>query len=169
MAFGGNLARFRKEKGLTQEDLVRKSGVAISQIRRYEADKSSPTLDVVTKLAKALGVSLDELVFDKATGVAGLRILDRRLLEQFEMLSTLNAHDKDAVQTVIDSVIIKNRLEDVLPAKSDATWTKEMRHVVAELRKGAAKYSDDEVDRLVNDAVTAVRGERVHQRVKVGA
>ena len=28
MAFGKNLSRFRKEKGLTQEDLVKKSGVA---------------------------------------------------------------------------------------------------------------------------------------------
>ncbi|MEK6581436.1 MAG: helix-turn-helix transcriptional regulator, partial [Nitrospirota bacterium] len=68
MSFGKNLSRFRKEKGLTQEDLVKKSGVAISQIRRYEADNSSPTLDVVTRLAKALGVSIDEMVFDKATG-----------------------------------------------------------------------------------------------------
>lgn len=46
VSFGRNLATIRKEKGLTQEALVQKSGVAISQIRRYEADKSSPTLDV---------------------------------------------------------------------------------------------------------------------------
>ncbi|MBN1626955.1 MAG: helix-turn-helix transcriptional regulator [Deltaproteobacteria bacterium] len=42
--------RIRKDKGLTQEDLVKKSGVAIFQIRRYEADKNSPTLDVVLRL-----------------------------------------------------------------------------------------------------------------------
>ena len=42
MAFGKNVARFRKEKGLTQEDLVKKSGVAISQIRRYEAASPRP-------------------------------------------------------------------------------------------------------------------------------
>lgn len=169
MPFPEKVAKLRKEKGLTQDDLAKKAGVGIAQMRRYEKGASSPTLEVIKNLARALGVSADELIFDEGERVPAVRILDRRLLEQFEMLSALNAHDKDAVQTVIDSVIIKNRLEDVMPAKSDATWTKEMRRVVAELRKGAAKYSDDEVDRLVNDAVTAVRGERTHQRVKVGA
>ena len=169
MPFPEKVAKLRKEKGLTQDELAKKAGVGIAQIRRYEKGSSSPTLEVIKNLARTLGVSADELIFDEGERVPAVRILDRRLLEQFEMLSTLNAHDKDAVQTVIDSVIIKNRLEDVMPAKSDATWTKEMRHVVTELRKGAAKYSDDEVDRLVNDAVTAVRGERTHQRVKVGA
>ena len=42
MSFGKNLAKVRKEKGLTQEELVKISGVAISQIRRYETDKSIP-------------------------------------------------------------------------------------------------------------------------------
>ena len=169
MPFPEKVAKLRKEKGLTQDDLAKKAGVGIAQMRRYEKGASSPTLEVIKNLARSLGVSADELIFDEGERVPAVRILDRRLLEQFEMLSALNAHDKDAVQTIIDSVIIKNRLEDVMPAKSDATWTKEMRHVVAELRNGAAKYSDDEVDRLVNDAVTAVRGERTHQRVKVGA
>src|SRR4030066_69883 len=93
MSFGRNLATFRKEKGLTQEDLVKKSGVAISQIRRYEADKSSPTLKVITRLAKALGVSIDELVFDKTIGVAASKLMDRELLEQFEMISRLEEEE----------------------------------------------------------------------------
>ncbi|MEK7333532.1 MAG: helix-turn-helix transcriptional regulator, partial [Nitrospirota bacterium] len=98
MSFGKNLSRFRKEKGLTQEELVKKSGVAISQIRRYEADNSSPTLDVVTRLAKSLGVSIDELVFDKATGIASTRLMDRELLEQFEMVSALDEDEREAVK-----------------------------------------------------------------------
>ena len=50
MSFGTSLTRLRKEKGLTQEDLVKMSGVGISQIRRYETDKSTPSLDIVVKL-----------------------------------------------------------------------------------------------------------------------
>lgn len=169
MPFPEKVTKLRKEKGLTQDDLAKMAGVGIAQMRRYEKGASSPTLEVIKNLARALGISADELIFDEGERVPAVRILDRRLLEQFEMLSALNAHDKEAVQTVIDSVIIKNRLEDVLPGKSDTAWTREMRHLVAELRKGAAKYTDDEVDRLVNEAVTAVRGVRTHQRVKVGA
>ena len=84
MSFGKNLAKFRKEKGFTQEDLVRLSGVAISQIRRYETDKSSPSLAAITKLSRAIGVSIDEMVFDTTTGIAVNKIIDRELLDHFQ-------------------------------------------------------------------------------------
>lgn len=164
MAFGRNLARFRKEKGLTQEVLVRKSGVAISQIRRYEADKSSPTLDVVTKLAKALGVSLDELVFDKATGVAGLKIMDRELLEQFEMVSTLDEDERLAVKKILEGIIVKHQVEKVMRAKSEKSWSERFREITDRLRKGAEQYSQVEIDRVIDEAVAAVRT-REHARV----
>ncbi|MCD4744271.1 MAG: helix-turn-helix domain-containing protein, partial [Desulfobacteraceae bacterium] len=79
MFFGENLARLRKEKGLTQEELVKISGVAISQIRRYETNKSTPSLDAIIKLVNVLGVSIDEMVFNKVTGVAQNKIIDREL------------------------------------------------------------------------------------------
>ena len=101
MSLGQNLAKFRKEKGLTQEDLVRLSGVAISQIRRYETDKSSPSLDVIIKLAKSLGVSIDEMVFDKATGVAANKIVDHELLEQFEAVSSMGEEEKYVVKKML--------------------------------------------------------------------
>ena len=98
MSFGTSLTRLRKEKGLTQEDLVKMSGVGISQIRRYETDKSTPSLDIVVKLVKTLGVSIDEMVFDKSTGVATAKIVDRELLEQFEMISHMAEEEKYIVK-----------------------------------------------------------------------
>ena len=37
----------------------------ISQIRRYEAGQSQPRLDAIRKLARALTVSADMLLFEK--------------------------------------------------------------------------------------------------------
>ena len=62
---------------MTQEQLVKISGVGISQIRRYEADKSAPSLDATIRLVKAIGVSIDEMVFDKTTAIASNKITDR--------------------------------------------------------------------------------------------
>lgn len=169
MPFAEKLSKLRKDKGLTQEDLSKKVGVGIAQMRRYEKGASSPTLEVIKNMAKTLGVSSDELIFDENEGVAPARILDRKLLEQFEMLSQMNPHDKDAVQTIIESMIIKSRLEEVMPPKSDTAWSKEMRKVVSEFRKGAEGYSEEEIDNIVDEAVSAVRAEKKHKRVKVGA
>lgn len=169
MPFAEKLAKLRKDKGLTQEDLAKKVGVGIAQMRRYEKGSSSPTLEVIKNMARTLGVSSDELIFDENEGVAPARILDRKLLEQFEMLAQMNPHDKDAIQTIIESMIIKSRLEEVMPPKSDTTWTKEMRKVVSEFRKGAEGYSEEDIDSIVDEAVAAVRSEKKHKRVKVGA
>jgi transcriptional regulator with XRE-family HTH domain len=49
---------------MTQGVLAEHVGIHVSQLRRYEAGNSSPTLDVLRKLAIALSVSSDTLVFD---------------------------------------------------------------------------------------------------------
>lgn len=157
MAFGKNLSRYRKEKGLTQEDLVKRSGVAISQIRRYEADKSSPTLDVITRLAKALGVSIDELVFDKATGIASSKIMDRELLEQFEMISALDDDEREAVKRILEGVIVKHQVNRMMRPKAEKSWSQRFREITDRLAKGTKDYSEKEVESVIDEAVTAVR------------
>ena len=57
-----NLKKLRESKGLSQEKLARLSDVANNTIVKIEAGKNqNPTLDILKKIAKALGVSLDEL------------------------------------------------------------------------------------------------------------
>ena len=158
MPFGANLVRVRKDKGLTQEDLVKKSGVAISQIRRYEADKSSPTLDVVIRLAKALGVSIDELAFDNITsGVASGKIVDRELLEQFELISAMEAEVKSAVKKILEGVIVKHQVDKMMKPKAEKSWSQRFREITERLAEGAKDYSETEIDAIIDRAVDDVR------------
>lgn len=159
MSFGTNLVRIRKDKGLTQEDLVKKSGVAISQIRRYEADKTSPTLDVIMRLVKALGVSIDELAFDKIRGVAASKIIDRELLEQFEMISCLEEAEKNAVKKILEGVIVKNQVEKLMKPKVEKSWSQRFREITDRLAAGAKDYSQEELDNIIDQAVEEVRAE----------
>ncbi|OGZ06530.1 MAG: DNA-binding protein [Candidatus Lloydbacteria bacterium RIFCSPLOWO2_01_FULL_50_20] len=59
---GKNLKRIRTEKGITQGDIVRNLGVSRSFVSNIENGKTNPTLATITKLAKSLGVSSDELL-----------------------------------------------------------------------------------------------------------
>jgi transcriptional regulator with XRE-family HTH domain len=59
MDFPKRLATLRNERGMTQGTLAQHVGIHVSQLRRYEAGSSSPTLDVLRKLAIALSVSSD--------------------------------------------------------------------------------------------------------------
>jgi len=58
-----NLKKLRESKGFSQEKLARLSDVANNTIIKIEAGKNqNPTLDTLKKIAKALSVSVDELI-----------------------------------------------------------------------------------------------------------
>ena len=59
---GRNLKRIRKAKGITQGDIVRALNVGRGYISNIENGKMNPTLATIAKLAKALGISADELL-----------------------------------------------------------------------------------------------------------
>lgn len=55
----------RSELDMSQADLAAKVGVDRRQIRRYEAGETQPTLPVAKVIARALGITLDELAGDE--------------------------------------------------------------------------------------------------------
>jgi len=58
-----NLRNLREGKGLSQEKLARLANVANNTIIKIEAGKNqNPTLNTLKKIAKALEVSVDELI-----------------------------------------------------------------------------------------------------------
>lgn len=57
------MRKLRETKGLSQEKLARLSDVANNTIVKIEAGKNqNPTLDTLKKIAKALEISVDELI-----------------------------------------------------------------------------------------------------------
>jgi len=61
-AFGRNMKRIRTEKGITQGDISRSLNLARSFISNIENGKTNPTLATIAKIAKAIGVPLEDLI-----------------------------------------------------------------------------------------------------------
>ncbi len=59
---GGNFARLRKAKGLTQEEVEARSGFSQQYLSSLERGRRNPTVITLYELAQALGVSHVELV-----------------------------------------------------------------------------------------------------------
>ena len=57
-----NLKRIRTEKGISQGDIVKSTGIDKAMISNIENGKTNPTLATIAKLAGALGVSVGELM-----------------------------------------------------------------------------------------------------------
>ena len=60
--FAANLRAKRHELGMTQAELSRKAKIALSYVGRLEAGTSSPGIDLLDRLAGALGVRPEELL-----------------------------------------------------------------------------------------------------------
>lgn len=65
--FPNNLKAIRKSKGLTQKQLSDLSGVSRVAIARYETNQQTPQKAAIEKLARALGVSAEELTTEPMT------------------------------------------------------------------------------------------------------
>jgi transcriptional regulator with XRE-family HTH domain len=60
---GENIKKYRNKLGLTQDDLARKSGVKHTTFAKIEGDfVKKPSVQVMSKIAKALGVSVEDLL-----------------------------------------------------------------------------------------------------------
>jgi len=59
---GSNLKRIRTKKGISQGDIGRELKVSRGFVSTIENGKTNPTLSTITKLAKALNVSTNELL-----------------------------------------------------------------------------------------------------------
>jgi transcriptional regulator with XRE-family HTH domain len=62
MSIGAVMEARRVELGWTQVELGQRAGVDARQIRRYESGEGQPTIAVAQAIARALGITLDELV-----------------------------------------------------------------------------------------------------------
>jgi len=59
---GKNLKRIRIKKAISQGDIARSLDVSRGFISNIENGKTNPTLETIARLAKAVGVSTNELL-----------------------------------------------------------------------------------------------------------
>jgi len=108
MDFPERLAALRKEHQFTQQVLADKASIHVAQIRRYEGGETQPALDVIRKLAIALHVSADMLVFDEHE-----RGPDDDLRLQFEAISQFEPEDKKVIKALLEGMILKHEAKRI--------------------------------------------------------
>ena len=75
-AIGSYIAKKRREKNLTQEQLAETLGVSNKTISKWENGKCMPDYSIIEQLCKALSVSLSELMDGEDAADDSLRVYD---------------------------------------------------------------------------------------------
>lgn len=109
-----NLKAIRTRKGVSQDELSKRTDIHSVQFSRYERGQSVPSIDVVKKIADALDVSIDELVYGNESNKAEQSINDQELLSMFKKVQLLNDKQKSTVKDFLSAYILKVDLKQKL-------------------------------------------------------
>lgn len=112
MDFGERAAKLRKEKGLSRDELGKLIGTSGPIVGRYERGDMKPSIEIATKIASALQVSMDYLV-----GNTDL-LLDSSLLKRIQDIQRLKDEDKSHVFAMLDAFLLKSNITDKLTSHS---------------------------------------------------
>ena len=111
MILAERIKQLRKEKGWSQDELAQHSGVDGRQISRYENGRITPSVDVVIKLAKTLGVSTDYLLLEQ-TPRNVVTTPEAVELERLKGVDQLNEQDRETLYHVLEALLVKTRIKE---------------------------------------------------------
>jgi transcriptional regulator with XRE-family HTH domain len=117
MEFKDRSKQARTKRGLSQSELASTIGVHVTNISRYERGENRPTSDVLSKLANALGTTVDFLMSGSLHELEDTQISDKELLSQFKRAEDLPQKKKKLVKEFLESFLITNELQQKLAIK----------------------------------------------------
>lgn len=104
MSLAARLIVLRKDKGLTQQQMADTLSIHVNSLKKYEAGQAQPSLDALKKIALALHVSTDFLLFEEHE-----RGPNDDLSLQFEAVSQMSDDEQSIVREVLEGLIIKHQ------------------------------------------------------------
>jgi transcriptional regulator with XRE-family HTH domain len=112
--FGDNLKKIRSAKNVSQQELADIIESHSTHISRYERNLASPSIDVAKKIAEALDVSIDTLIYGTQDEKVKNSLKDNELLNLFIRTQILTAKQQDIVKELLSAFLLKGELQKKL-------------------------------------------------------
>ncbi len=106
MSIATRLTQIRKDKSLTQQALADAIGLHVTQIKRYEAGTSQPSLEAIKKIAQTFRVTTDSLIFEEDELAPS-----EDLALQFNAITNMPTKEREVIKQLLEGMIIKYEAE----------------------------------------------------------
>jgi transcriptional regulator with XRE-family HTH domain len=119
--FSKNLIKYRKERGFTQLELAKISGIPRYLIAYYETKRVNPPINKVETLAKALNIDINKLIKSNTTTTknkSDFLNFDNRTLSKFKLILSLDKNERHLVYSYIDSLVDKRKKKQTHPIET---------------------------------------------------
>lgn len=101
------LARLRRERGITQQEMAERLGVLQPIVSDYERGELRLHGELIIKLAEILGASTDEILGREERKTGGATVKNRRLLRRIQEIDRLPKRDQQALMRTIDAFLTR--------------------------------------------------------------
>ena len=110
MTIGKRIAALRRVKGLKQDDLAQMLEVSPQAVSKWENDQTCPDISLLPKLAKILGVTVDELLSGKQELQPVVTLIpeeQRKDIKDMMLRIVVDSHDGDKVRVNLPMALVQ--------------------------------------------------------------
>ena len=141
-SIGNRISKYRREKGLTQEELAAKLGVSSQAVSKWENDASCPDISLLPQLCRTLGISTDELLTGNNNEVKLVPVEQRKSLDELTLRVKVNSAQGDKVRVNLPMSLVKVAMEigvefNVSGTGGDALKNVDLEKVLQLVERGA--------------------------------
>ena len=114
MTIGKRIAALRREKNLKQDDLAQMLEVSPQAVSKWENDQTCPDISLLPKLAKILGVSVDELLSGKQELQPVVTLVpeeQRKDIKDMMLRIVVDSSDGDKVRVNLPMALVQLAME----------------------------------------------------------
>jgi len=115
MKFNEKIKALRKSAEMSQQDLANKLHIHVTHLSKMENGHLMPSIDIVQRLMKIFSVSADQLLNEDEKSVVDIQ--NHELNEQIALINQLDDDEKNALIKIINSMLTKKRMKDLLDGK----------------------------------------------------
>jgi transcriptional regulator with XRE-family HTH domain len=112
--FGDNVKKIRTDKDISQQELADLIGIHSTHVSRYERSMAMPSVEIAKKMAEALGVSVDTLIYGAADEKAKNNLKDADLLHLFTQVQQLDKTDLATVKNLLKAFVFQKETQQRL-------------------------------------------------------
>ena len=139
-SIGNRISKYRKEKGLTQEELAAKLGVSSQAVSKWENDASCPDISLLPQLCRTLGITTDELLTGNNNEVKLVPVEQRKSLDELTLRIKVNSADGDKVRVNLPMSLVKVAMEigvEINASGTEALKNVDMEKILQLVERGA--------------------------------
>lgn len=115
VSIGANIKTVRLSKGLQQKEVASMTGISATQYGRIENGATKASVIIIAKIAKALDIGIDLIVFGEKVEADKEPIVlkDKELVEKMKELDELSDDEKEVAHELLDLILTKKKLNEL--------------------------------------------------------